>query len=253
MSKIPVGVQLYSVRDDCKKDFLATLKAVAKMGYAGVEFAGYHNWSAADLRKTLDELGLKCCGTHTGIDTVSDANLKQTIEFNKTIGNTFLIIPWIPEEKRNTVESSLQTAKEFTALVEKVKPYGMRVGFHTHDCDCKPLPNSKEGAWTVIGDNTPKEFVLQLDTANSMHGGADPVALLKKYPGRGGTVHLKEFSSKPDAKVLLGEGEVKWKEVFAACENGAGTEWYIIEHEIYGMPPLDCIAGCLKNLKAMGK
>ena len=252
MSKIPIGVQLYSVRDDCKKDFMGTLSVVAKMGYQGVEFAGYYDCKAADLRKKLDELGLKCCGTHTGIDSVLPEQLQKTIEFNQTLGNKYLIIPWIPEEKRNTREACLETAKLFTKLVESVKPHGMKVGFHTHDCDCKPLPNSTESAWTVIGDNTPKEFVLQLDTANSMHGGADPVALLKKYPGRGGTVHLKEFSKSND-KALLGEGDVKWKDVFAACESTAGTEWYIIEHEVYGMAPLDCIAGCLKNLKAMGK
>ena len=248
MKKIPIGVQLYSVRDDCKRDLLGTLKAVAKMGYEGVEFAGYHGFSAPDLRKALDDLGLKCCGTHTGIDTVSKEQLAKTIEFNKTIGNKYLIVPWIPDEKRNTKAACLETAKMFTALAGQVKPQGMKLGFHTHDCDCKPLEGST--AWEIVADNTPKDFVLQLDTANAMHGGADPVRLLKKYPGRAGTVHMKEFSKKDD-KALLGDGEVKWKEVFAECEGPAATEWYIIEHEVYGMPPLECIAGCLKNLRAM--
>ena len=248
MKKIPVGVQLYSVRDDCKKDLLGVLKAVSKMGYEGVEFAGYHGWAASDLRKTLDDLNLKCCGTHTGIDTLSKENLQKTVEFHQTLGCKYLIVPWIPENQRDTRAACLATAKTFTALVEQVKPHGMKVGFHTHDCDCKPLDGSS--AWEIIGDNTPKDFVLQLDTANSMHGGADPVALLKKYPGRGGSVHLKEFSNN---KALLGKGEVKWKEVLNACETVAGTEWYVIEHEVYGMPPLDCIDGCLKNLRAMMK
>lgn len=251
MPKIPIGVQLYSVRDDCKKDFAATLKAVAKMGYAGVEFAGYHNWSAGDLRKTLDDLGLKCCGTHTSFDSLQPAELQKTIEYNLTIGNKYLIVPWLPDDKRNSREACIATSKNLAAVGEQLKKHGLLTGYHTHDCDCKPLP-TKDSAWEVIGDNTPPNFVLQLDTANAMHGGADPVALLKKYPGRTKTVHLKEMPH-PDKKDLIGEGLVKWQEVFSICETTGGTDWYIVEHEIYGMPPLDCIDGCLKNLRKMGK
>src|SRR5881409_2649620 len=93
---IPVGLQLYSVRNECAKDLVGTVTAVAKMGYQGVEFAGYHNRDAATLRKLLDDVGLKCCGTHIALETLLGDNLPKTIEFNDTLGNSFLIVPSLP-------------------------------------------------------------------------------------------------------------------------------------------------------------
>src|SRR5436190_16076578 len=94
--KIPWGLQLYSVRNECAKDLVGTVTAVAKMGYKGVEFAGYYGRDAKTLRKLLDDVGLKCCGTHTALDTLLGDTLAKTIEFNKTLGNTFLIVPSLP-------------------------------------------------------------------------------------------------------------------------------------------------------------
>ncbi|NTV81409.1 MAG: twin-arginine translocation signal domain-containing protein, partial [Candidatus Aminicenantes bacterium] len=93
--KIPVGVQLYSVRDLAAKDLPATLEAIGEMGYKGVEFAGYYGWEAKpkELRKLLDMNGLKCCGTHTGLETVTGDKLKATAELHAILGNTFLIVP----------------------------------------------------------------------------------------------------------------------------------------------------------------
>lgn len=84
MKKIPIGLQLYSIREDCAKDLPGTLAAVSKMGYDGVEFAGYHGRTAKELRKMLDDLGLKCCGTHIGLDTLLGDALKASAEFNLT-------------------------------------------------------------------------------------------------------------------------------------------------------------------------
>ena len=91
--RIPVGVQLYSVRHECAKDLPGTIQKVAKMGYKGVEFAGYYGRDSKTLRKLMDDTGLVCCGTHTGIDTLLGEELPKTIEFNKTLGNKFLIVP----------------------------------------------------------------------------------------------------------------------------------------------------------------
>jgi len=99
---VPIGVQFYSVRHDCARDLPGTLGALAKMGYEAVEFAGYHGRTAAELRAMLDANGLRCCGTHTGLDTLEGEALAKTIEFNATIGNRLLIVPWIPEERRRT-------------------------------------------------------------------------------------------------------------------------------------------------------
>src|SRR5881397_3045156 len=95
-NKIPFGLQLYSVRNECAKDLVGTVMAVGKMGYKAVEFAGYHGRDARTLRKLLDDVGLKCCGTHIALDTLLGDNLPKTIEFNDTLGNQFLIVPSLP-------------------------------------------------------------------------------------------------------------------------------------------------------------
>lgn len=98
MAKIPVGVQLYSVRDDAAKDLPGTMAAVAKMGYTGIEWAGYHGRTAKELRKLADDLGLKSCGTHTGMETLLGDKLQQTMDYNAELGNKYLIVPWLPPE-----------------------------------------------------------------------------------------------------------------------------------------------------------
>ena len=98
MSNIPIGLQLYSVRDDCEIDLPSVLKAVGGMGYDGVEFAGYYGRTASELRQMLDDNGLKCCGTHTGLETILGDELEKTIAFNQTLGNKFLIVPGLPRE-----------------------------------------------------------------------------------------------------------------------------------------------------------
>jgi len=246
---LPVGVQLYSVRNQCAEDLPGTIAKVAAMGYDGVEFAGYYDNTAADLRKLLDDNGLKCCGTHTAMDTLSKENLQATIEFNQTLGNKFLICPWLNPEGDNPKEIWLQHANRFNEVAEVLKPLGMYVGYHCHAHDFHAL-DSGEIPWEILFDNTADNVVMQVDTCNCMTGGGDPIKYLKKYPGRSLTVHLKEWSAtKKDA--IMGEGDVKWDEVFAICESTGGTEWYIIEEEKDAYPPLEAIDLCLKNYKKL--
>ncbi len=248
--EIPVGLQLWTVRTECAKDFPGTIAAVAKMGYQGVEFAGYYERSAQDVRKMLDDNGLKCCGTHTQLDTLTGDNLAKTIEFNKVIGNKYLIVSWLDPKTHTTKASWLEVAKIFNDLAEKVKPEGMVVGYHAHAGDFKPIDG--ERPWDIFFDNTSKDVAMQIDTGNTMMGGADPVAYLKKYPGRSLTIHLKEYSA-TNKKALIGEGDVKWQEVFAICESTGGTQWYIIEEESGEYPPLVAAETSLKNYRKLRK
>jgi len=245
--QLPVGLQLYTVRKECEKDFAGTIAKVGKMGYDGVEFAGYYNTKAADLRKILDDNGLKCCGTHTAFDTVLGDKLAETIEYNKVIGNKFLIVPWLDPNKYKTKASWLEVAKTFNELAEKVKPAGMVIGYHAHGGDFKPVPPEGEIPWDILFGNTSKDVVMQLDTGNTLQGGGDPVAYLKKYPGRSLTIHLKEYS-KNNPKALIGEGDVKWDQIFELCDTVGGTQWYIIEEES-NASPLEAAEISLKNFK----
>ena len=247
--KVPVGVQLYSVREDCERDLPGTLKALKGYGYQAVEFAGYYGRTATDMRKLLDDNGLKCCGTHTALDTLEGDALGKTIDFNKTIGNKFLICPWIPEELRKTAADWKKLATQFDTLADKVAPAGMRVGYHNHNVEFTRWRDDALGPLLRRDEEVGHQ---QVDIGNCLDGGGDPVALIKRFPGRTVTIHIKEFSTtKPDA--FVGEGDVPWKAVFEACETVGGTEWYIVEYEHEGQPALPAVDSCLKSLRKMGK
>ncbi len=245
---IPTAIQLYSVRDDCARDFAGVLKQVAAMGYDGVEFAGYHNLDARELRAILDGEGLRVAGTHTGLPTLLGDALPATIEFNIELGNRFLIVPGLSEDRRHSIDAWKKTAALFNTLADQVRPHGMVVGYHNHMHEFQPM--NGEIPWDAFFSTTQSDVVMQLDTGNAMHGGADPVSLLKRYPGRAMTVHLKEYARDND-KALVGEGEVAWSAVFDQCERDGTTEWYIVEQESYPFAPLECAAKCLENLRAL--
>jgi len=243
--KIPVGVQLYSVRDQCRKDLPGTLAAVAKIGYKGVEFAGYWGRTAKELREMLDENGIVACGTHTPYESVLEDKLKETIEFNRTIGNKFLIVPSMSAGSR---QEWLDKAKLFNEIADKVKPEGMAIGYHAHAHDFKKFDG--ENAWDLFFGNTKAEVIMQLDTSNCADGGADPVEVLKKYPGRVRTIHIKAHGG--GAEAVIGEDKINWKEVFAFCEGPGKTDWYVLEHET-SRDPLDAVKRSYEALKKLGK
>jgi sugar phosphate isomerase/epimerase len=246
MAKIPVAVQLYSVRTDCAQDFPGTLRKVAQMGYDGVEFAGYYNCTAADLRRMLDDNGLKVAGTHIGIQTLLGDELQKSIDFNAAIGNKFLIVPGLPGEYRDSAAAWRRTADTFNAIAEKLAPHGMYTGYHNHTHEFTRMDG--QVPWEILFGNTGSRVVMQADTGNAMHGGADVLPYLEKYPGRARTVHLKEFS-KTNATALVGEGSIDWARCFKLCETVGATEWYIVEQEQYPVPPLDAVEKCLANVK----
>jgi sugar phosphate isomerase/epimerase len=249
-NQIPFALQLYSVRDDCAKDLVGTVTAVSKMGYKGVEFAGYHGHDAKFLRKLLDDVGLKCCGTHIGLETLLGDNLPKTVEFNTILGNRFLIVPGLPEKYRKTRQDWQNTADLFSELADKVKPDGMRVGYHNHSIEFIPLDG--ELPWDTFFNRAKKEVVIQFDTGNGVAQGGDPVVFLKRKPGRVASIHVKPFSkAKPNA--LIGDDEQPWKEIFHICETSAGVEWYIIEYESDAYPPLVSVGKTLEVMRRWGK
>lgn len=255
MSKIPVALQLYSVREDCARDLAGTIEAVAEMGYDGVEFAGYYGEDTRELREMLDDVGLEVAGSHVGISTLLGDELRETVEFNAALGNEFLIVPGLPEEYRDSKAAWLETAGIVNEVSERVRPHGMRVGYHNHAVEFQPMEG--EVPWDVFFSAADEDVVMQLDTGNALYGGGDPVSILERYPGRAATVHLKPYSTEagPHAeegfRPLIGEDDVPWDEVFHLCETVGGTEWYIVEYESDAYPPLEAVARCLDAIRDM--
>ncbi len=250
MGKLPIALQLYSVREDAAKNLPYVLEEVAKMGYDGVEFAGYYGHNAQEVRKWLDANGLKCEGAHLGIDTLLGDALAATVEFQETLGNRFLIVPGLPAARTATKAAWRETAGLMNEISDKLAPHGMRTGYHNHHTEF--LPMEGELPWDIFFGNTKPEVIMQFDVGNALHGGGHAAPFLKAYPGRAQTVHVKEYSATND-KALIGEGDVDWNEIFELCETIGKTEWYVVEQESYAYPPLECAAKCLQNLRAMGK
>lgn len=256
MARIPIGLELYSVRQDLDRDPRGTLRAVAEMGYEGVEFAGPPKLSGEELRKLLDEFGLVCCGWHTPFAMVQEDQIDATIALNKAVGNQYVIIPGFPGDLTKTRQDWLKLADFMNGLATKLAAHGMQTGYHNHHTEFQPLDG--EWPWDTFFGNTKKEVIMQLDTGNALRGGAESAPILERYPGRAVTVHLKPYKTgldDPNAgyKPLIGDDSVDWQNVFRLCESIGGTRWYIVEYESDLYPPLEAVKRCLEKLKAMGK
>ncbi len=250
---IPIAVQLYSVRGGCQKDFDAALEQVAKMGFEGVEFAGYYGYQnkPAELRKRLDGLKLKAAGTHISTALFRDDALQNTIEFHQAIGCNFLIVPG--DAAFTDPEKSKALAEVFNRAAEALKPHGMACGFHNHTAEFRKDGNKTY--WDLFAERTVKDVVLQQDCGWTAAAGLDPVEYVKKYPGRTRTVHFKPTvveadKGKSDKKAILGQDSVDWAAVYAACSAVGGTEWIIVEQETYPdeKPAMECTAESLAGL-----
>jgi len=254
-ARIPVAVQLYSVRGDCKTDFDAALAQVAAMGFEGVEFAGYYTYDgkASDLRKRLDALGLKSAGTHISLDTLQGDALQKTIDFHQAIGCRFLIVPGNPAF--TDPEKSKALADTFNKLAETLKPLRMACGYHNHTGEFKK--DGDQTYWDLFAGRTSRDVILQQDCGWTFAAGFDPVEYIKKYPGRTRTTHFKPTVRKEDTdrKAILGQDSVDWRAVYAACASVGGTEWIVVEQETYpdGKPAMDCTRESFAGLKALLK
>ncbi|MBC8102825.1 MAG: sugar phosphate isomerase/epimerase [Cytophagales bacterium] len=250
MTRIPVALQLYSVRGDCARDLPGTLKAVAEMGYEGVEFAGYYQNEAPALKQMLDAVGLKVAGAHVGLETLLGEALEKSIPFHQTLENKFLIVPGLAEQYRTSTEAWRKTAETMNTIAAALAPAGLHTGYHNHTVEFAPFTPGGELPWDTFFGGTTSNVVMQFDTGNAMHGGSDALPFLLRYPNRALTVHLKEYA-KDDPNALLGEGDVPFPAILEACETIGGTRWYIVEQESYPQPPLVCAEQCLRNLEKL--
>lgn len=252
--QIPIGVQLYSVRNvflggrGAPGDVAGTLAGVKKIGYDGVEFAGYGSFNndAKGLRKLLDDNGLKCCGTHLqgGLNIVKGDALAKTVEYNQIIGNDKLVVPSL---QARTADDWLRQADAFNEVAEQLKPHKMRIGYHNHTAEFTAI-DGKMPTDIFFGKANPEVFV-QLDIGHCFHAGSDPAAYLKKYVGRVLTVHAKDYDAANRAGDVVGDGKVKWAEVLAAIQEPASAvQWYIVEEESNAFQGLDGIEKSYQGL-----
>lgn len=254
--RVPVGIELYAVRDELTKDLMGTVRAVARLGYEVVEFySPYTQWTsdyAKDVRKLLDELKIKCLSTHNSADVFTPEALPKAIELNQIIGSRTLVMA--SAGRVTGLDGWKGVAEKLTMAREKLKPLGMRAGFHNHKSEFVLLEGKRP--MEVLAANTPKDVTLQLDVGTCVEAGYDPVAWINANPGRIRSLHLKDWAAgdpkeEKGYRVLFGEGESPWKRIFAAAEAKGGVEYYLIEQEGSRFSSMDTAEKCLATYKKM--
>lgn len=249
MKRIPIAVQLFSVRDELKKDMPGTLQKMAEIGYQGVEFFGKFSWPAEQVKAALDAAGLTCVGWHIGYDAIAPASIYATIAYCKAIGAKTLAVPGLPSAMTESAAAWRETAKKFSEVAEILSANGIRLGYHNHDAEFKPLETG-ECAWDIFMSSTTDAVFGQLDNGNAMSGGADALALLKKYPGRAYTCHLKPYSKENGFATMIGEDDVPWGAWFEEIDRQGTTAWYIVEYECEKMySQVEGVRRCLRAVE----
>jgi sugar phosphate isomerase/epimerase len=252
--KVPVGLELYSVRTEYMKNLAATVTSVARIGYQVVEFwAPYYDWTPAqarDVRRLLDDLGIKCNSTHNSGMAVTPEGLSKAMELNQILGSKYIIQASAPPAR--TLDDWKQLAAKLTAFSEQLKPIGMATGYHNHQVEWRPLEGQRP--MDILAANTPKDVVLQFDVGTCIEVGADPVAWINANPGRIRSVHCKDWGAGQNRGygVAFGEGDAPWLRIFDAVEKTGGVEYYLIEQE--QSPPgqeLPMAERCLANWKKL--
>jgi sugar phosphate isomerase/epimerase len=248
--RLPLAAQVFPVAEALDKDMRGTLKQLKEAGYDAVEFFGGLRYAAQDVKRALDDADLQIAGWHTPWEYLAPEFIHSTISYNQVLGNQFLVVPWRPDEVLETQESCLKFAAELTWIADKLAMYGMVTGYHNHAKEFAPTKDTGELPWDIIAMNTPATVIMQNDIGNGMSGGGDMMALLKKYPGRGTTVHVKPFSNESrDTFFDDPNCVINWDDYFNVCRNEAGVRWYIIEYLNNGRFPNDPMAGLAASAK----
>lgn len=266
-----LGVQLYCVREDMKKDPLGTLMALAEMGYKFVEHANYvdrkfYGYSAKEFKKLLNDLGLKMPSGHTVMGKNHwDAakkdftdSWKYTIEDAAALDQEFVVSPWMDASFRKSYDDFAVLMEVYNKCGELCEQSGMKFGYHNHDFEFSEKLNGKLIFDLIMDMTDPGKVVLQLDIGNMYIAGAKAKDIVNKYPGRFENIHVKDMI-KSDAEghgfesTILGAGLVGTKEVTDLSREKGGTRVFIIEQESFqGKTPLDCMKEDFAIMKKWG-
>ena len=248
--KIPIGLQLYTVRDDAAKDFAGTIRKVAEIGYAAVELAGHGGLSVRELSGLLEDNHLQVAGSHVGLDAL-ESDLPKVIEENLALGNTNIVVPHLAEERRRTADDWKTVAGIMNGLGATLQTAGMTLCYHNHDFEFKPLPDGQLGEDVLLANSDPSLVKIEADTFWIMKAGLDPVAFVKKHSGRVPLMHLKDRDKADGSFAPVGTGDMPLDALVAAAGE-IGTQYLIVEQDSAKGPALEAVAISYNNLKAKG-
>ena len=268
---LPLGLQLYSVREQLQKDYLGTLKQLAAIGYKEVEAAGFYNHSPDDVKAAMTTAGLSLVSAHYSANDLAK-NFDETVAFGKALGLQYIIcsFPGIKDPSRLkgssfrtqvesfTMDDYRWNAENFNKWGVKVKAAGMQFGYHNHTMEFAP----KDGVIPfdeMIRLTDPTLVTYEMDCGWVTVGGGDPIAYLHKYPNRISMLHIKDFKATaqpatviaPPPAAELGQGTINFHKIFEAAKGGHIRHAFV-EQEAFDMPPFQALridADYMRNLK----
>lgn len=250
MTRMGIGLQLYTLRDVTAVDFEGTLRKVAAMGYEGVEFAGYGGIEAERMRDLLQELGLKAIGSHIGLPLL-EGNLENEIAYLKTIGAKYAICPWLPPEARDAAAWRSHLTK-FEQYGKRFREEGIVFAYHNHEFEFEVELDGQIVFDALYERISPEYLQVEMDIGWVQYSGIDPVSYIKKYAGRLPLLHLKDFRGGEKGKqidtVELGRGDLPLQPVIAAASESS-VEWIIVEQDVCANPPMESVATSMEWLK----
>lgn len=245
MNQISIALQMYTLRDECAKDFVGTLKKVAALGYHGVEFAGYGDIPAKELRRVMDSLGLRAASSHVPVHDLAN-NTEQVIEDQQILGSSYVVCPYIEERTETDYRRLINT---LNIAGEKCKKAGISLCYHNHDFELEQLGDGRTALQTILEETNPEWVKAEFDIYWLTFAGEDPVAWMNRYKGRTPIVHLKDMTTDEERFFAeLGTGGVDIESVLGLGES-SGVDWWIVEQDECRQDPFQCVSESINFLK----
>ncbi len=251
MPTLSIGAQLYTVRELIKTDYAGTIRAIAKIGYQGVEIGRFETpQKQRDAKKLFDDLGLRICGAHISLGDLEN-DLRRVIEEQRALGNRNIVLSWIAEDRRKTGEDWRTFAKMCNTIGAALREAEMDFAFHNHSFEFQQF-DGKTGMQIFLEHTDPNVVLLEPDVYWLQHGGENPVAFLERNRKRVKLIHLKDMAAGAERKFApVGTGILDFKAILKKA-NDLGATWGIVEQDqCYDTPPLEAIRISYENLRAL--
>lgn len=248
---IPVGLQLYTLREETEKDFVGTLKAVADMGYQAVEFAGYGGIEAKEMKKVLDDLGFITPSSHVPFELLL-TQLEEQIEYSLEIGAKYIICPNLDAEKHLRGEQNLKnTLDSFQKIAIKCKENELQFVYHNHDFEFEKQ-DGKTFLDHIFQSLDADLLVAELDLFWVKKAGLDPVQYLSTFKNRCPIIHVKDMTNDDrQTYAEVGYGIIDYPSIFETAEK-MGVHYYLVEQDACDRPPLESVKMSIDYLKSIG-
>ena len=251
MAGLPLGVQLYTLRDACDKDMAGTLKKVAKIGYKAVELAGYGKLSVGDLKKALTDNGLKVASAHVGLERM-ETELDRVLDEHELLGNRNVVVPYLGAERRTSADDWKQVARSLDKAGKICHQRGFTLNYHNHDFEFKWYGNKT--AWDILLENTQAEHLkVELDVFWTRFAGFCPACFIRQLGERMSMVHLKDLQpGEPHRFANVGKGILDIPAIIAAGKKAHVKAYLVEQDDCYGQDPFEAIRVSYRYLAKMG-